>query len=189
MMDFDSYNIFVKNKKTLKETSKDDSDTANIQYMTESELEVVDFDMVKRDYLNTLGLSENNAASVDAVVQFEDHIAFIEFKNGKVNNRNIKDKARDSLLIFSDITEKSISYTRDKADFIVVYNTEKNPLPNQLKKAVLQESPSRIAIARHFMDKAQKELILFDLERYEKLYFRKVHTYSAEMFEKYLSVY
>lgn len=189
MIDLKSYNIFVKNKKTLKETSKDDSNPADIQYMTESELEVVDFDMVKRDYVNTLGLSEDNAASIDAVVQFEDHIAFVEFKNGKVNNRNIKDKARDSLLIFSDITKKSTTFTRDKVDFIVVYNSEKNPLPNQMKKAKLQESPSRIAIARHFMEKAQKELILFDLERYEKLYFRKVHTYSTDMFEKYLSAH
>lgn len=186
MLELDSYPIFAENKNTLKETSKDDSDGSDIQYMTEVEWEVVNFDLVKRHYVNTLGLSENNAASVDAVIQFEDHCAFVEFKNGKVNNRNVKDKARDSLLIFSGITGKTISYTRENLDFIVVYNLEKNPLPNQLKKGVLQESPSRIAIGNYFAEKAHENYILFDLERYEKLYFRKVRTYSKEQFEEYL---
>lgn len=188
MIDLNSYPIFAGNKKTLRETSKDDSNILDIQYMTQSDAEAVDFDMVKRRYANALGLSEENAASVDAIIQLKDHVAFIEFKNGKVNNRNIKDKARDSLLIFSDITGKNISYIREQTDFIVVYNSEKNPMPNQIKKDRVQESASRAAIADYFMSKAQKEFILFDLERYKKLYFREVHTYSKEKFEEYLKV-
>lgn len=35
--------------------------------------------------------------------------------------------------------------------------------------------------------KAKKEHILFDLERYKRLYFREVHTYSQEKFAEYLS--
>ena len=68
----------------------------------------------------------------------------------------------------------------------MVYNIEKNPLPNQITKGKLQETPSRIVIADFFIKKAKKELILFDLERYEKLYFRNIHTYSKEEFEEYL---
>jgi len=33
---------------------------------------------------------------------------------------------------------------------------------------------------------ARKEFICFDLERYERLYFRNIHTYSKERFEEYL---
>lgn len=186
MLNLESYPILAENTATFMETSKDDSDKNNVQYMTKSRLRVIDFDEVKRRYTNAQGLSEDCVTSVDAIVQFGDHIIFVEFKNGKVNNRNIKDKARDSLLLFSGITGESIAYTQQKVDFIVVYNLEKNPHPNQLKKEKLQQSPSRIAIGSHFTCKAKKELILFDLERYEKIYFRKVHTYSKEQFEEYL---
>ncbi len=185
-MKLDAFPLFAGHKTTLMQASRDDSDREHVRYMTQSDLEAVDFDLVKRLYTNDLGLSEERATSVDAIVQFEDHIDFIEFKNGKVNNRNIKDKARDSLLIFSDVTGETIAYTRDHVDYIVVYNIEKNPLPNQLKKGALQDSPSRISIATHFLEKAERPFIQFDLEKYQKLYFRKVRTYSKEEFEAYL---
>lgn len=186
MINVDLYPILNDNIESLKETSKDDSDTNNIQYMTTSEIAVVNFDLVKRSYVNGFGLSEGVATSVDAIVPMKDGILFVEFKNGKVNNRNIKDKARDSLLIFLEIIGKNITFSRSNIDFVVVYNIEKNPLPNQITKGKLQETPSRIVIADFFIKKAKKELILFDLERYEKLYFRNIHTYSKEEFEEYL---
>lgn len=190
MIDLDCYPYFNKNKKSLKETSRDDSDLSNIQYMTQSELEVIDFDLVKRDYTNGLKLSEEGAASVDALIKFDNHIAFVEFKNGvmKKKKQNVKDKMRDSLLVFSDITKKDIAYTRQNADFILVYNLDKNPTPNQDTKGMLQESPSLIDIENFIALKAKKEIIRFDLEKYEKLYFRKVHTYSKEQFENYLNI-
>jgi len=36
------------------------------------------------------------------------------------------------------------------------------------------------------MGKARKEFICFDLERYERLYYRNIHTYSKERFGEYL---
>lgn len=189
MIDLDTYKIFRVNKTTLKETSKDDRDRESVQYMTDSSIEVVDFDKVKRHYANQLHLSEECAASADALAKIDDKLLMIEFKNGKVNNRNVKDKVRDSLLFFCDITGKNISYTRENLDFIVVYNQQKNPLPNQLKKQtseMIQDSPSREAIGKYFLKKGNEEFILFDLERYKRLYFREVHTYSTEEFGKYV---
>lgn len=184
MIDLSQYPIFNDKKETLQETSKDDSDPENIQYMTSSAKEVINFDLVKRDYTNQLGISEEAVTSADAITWSEEGIFVIEFKNGKVNNRNIKDKVRDTLLIFLDIIGETIEFSRNNMEFIVVYNLEKNPLPNQLKKGEVLEAPSRTAIADYFLGKANKELIRFDLERYEKLYFRKMHTYSEEKFEK-----
>ena len=186
MINLDSYAIFRDNRKTLRETSKDDSNPNDIQYMTSSETEVVNFDLVKRHYVNKLNLSEEVATSVDAIALLEDGILFIEFKNGKVNNREIKDKARDSLLIFLEIIGENIAFSRSNVDFVVVYNLEKNPLPRQVQKGQLQDTPSRVSIADHFMGKARKEFICFDLERYERLYFRNIHTYSKKRFEEYL---
>lgn len=186
MMDLESYPILRDNRKSLRETSRDDSDPKNIQYMTASEASVVNFDLVKRSYANRLGLSEEAMTSVDAILPLADRIVFVEFKNGEVRNRSIKDKARDSLLVFLDIIGENITFSRSNIDFVVVYNLEKNPLPKQVQKGKLQETPSRVSIAEHFMEKADEELIRFDLERYERLYFRSVHTYSKERFEEYL---
>lgn len=186
MIDLDLYPILYKNRDSLKETSRDTSVPEAIEYMTSSELDVINFDLVKRAYANDLNLSEEVAASVDAVVPLMDGILFVEFKNGKVKSREIKNKVRDSLLIFLGIIGESIEYSRKNIEFIVVYNSEKNPLPNQYEKGQPQETPSRVIIAEHFMKKANEELILFDLERYKKLYFRNIHTYSKKQFEEYM---
>jgi len=71
-------------------------------------------------------------------------------------------------------------------DFILAYNLEKNPLPNQLTKGMVQESNSHTAIGKYFLQKGGQEYILLDLERFKKLYFREVHTYSQEEFEQYI---
>lgn len=134
MINLKLYPILLDNRKSLRETSKDDSDPNDIQYMTSSETEVVNFDLVKRHYVNGFGLSEDAITSVDAIVPLEDRILFVEFKNGQVNNRNIKDKARDSLLVFLEIIGENIAFSRSNIDFIVVYNLEKNPLPRQVQK-------------------------------------------------------
>ena len=162
MIKLELYPILLDNRESLRETSKDDSDPNDIQYMTSSETEVVNFDLVKRRYVNGFGLSEDAITSVDAIVPLEDRILFVEFKNGQVNNRNIKDKARDSLLVFLEIIGENIAFSRNNIDFIVVYNLEKNPLPRQVQKGQLQETPSRVSIADQFMGEDRKEFIRFD---------------------------
>lgn len=187
MINLDQYDLFAENKTTLKQASMDDSAGEDgIQYMTESQMEVVDFDMVKRRYANRQGCSEECAASVDALFSMGDHITFAEFKNGKVNNRNVKDKIRDSLLIFSDITKKTASYTREHADLVLVYNQEKNPGSKRIKEDELPVSPSRVTIGNWVCAKAGRELVLFDIGKYAPIYFRAVHTYTVEQFEEYL---
>lgn len=186
MNDSGIYALFADHKSTLKECSGDNSDGSTIRFMTESQIEAVNFDKFKTKYTNDLRLSEECAASTDALLQTDTGLAFVEFKNGKVNNRNVKDKIRDSLLLFCDFTQKTISYTREHVDFIVVYNEEKNPLPNQYKKQTNTDAPSRTEISRYFLGKGNQELILFDLERYQHLYFREVHTYTKEQFGNYI---
>lgn len=187
MIELDKYDIFRKNKRSLKELSKDNSVPANIQYMTTSEVQAIDFDRVKSIYEDNLGLKGDHASSVDAISQTQDKIIFIEFKNGKMKSeiRKVKEKLRDSVLLFGDIVEKTISYTRENAEFVLVYNEEKNPLPNQLTKGIVQEAPSRTAISKMLAQKGKQEFILYDLERYKKLYFKDIHTYTEEEFEEY----
>ena len=186
MIKIDDYDILCDNKMTLKELSKDDSDNENIEYVTDSMLVATNFDLVKRLYTNSLGLSEEVVSSADALVETNDSIALIEFKNGTVVNREIKNKARDSLLILCDIIEKEISYTRKYLDFVLVYNESKNPLPNQYTKGVVRDSSSRLNISKYFLQNGKEEIVLYDLNRYKGIYFREIHTYTQEEFEEYL---
>lgn len=188
MTDWKKQKIFTNNRSTLKKISRDDSNKEKIEYMTESERAAVDFDTVKTDYANSLNLSEETADSVDGMFEANGSLVFVEFKNGNMKNEKakVKSKIRDSLLIFCDIIGAEIENTRKMVEFILVYNIDKNPMPNQLKNQQIQESQSRLNIAQYLCQRAGKEFIRFDLERFQTLYFKEVHTYSKEEFEKYL---
>ncbi|MEG2506349.1 MAG: hypothetical protein RSA93_01655 [Longicatena sp.] len=184
MNDLNSYSYFANNISTLKELSKDTSNMEHTQYMSDSMKPAINFDAVKTAYTNDFGLSEEVAKSVDALVMIKDKPVFIEFKNGvmKKKNANVQTKARDSLLIFCDITQQHINQLRTSLDFILVYNKIKNDTTNHHKDS----SNSLRDIGKYWMDKAGEEEILFGLEKFKTLYFREVHTYNEEEFTKYL---
>ena len=118
-MKIDDYELFEKNKNTLKELSKDDNGNETIQYMVELEHMAIDFDKVKREYANFYGATEDTLGSVDSIILFNNRIIFIEFKNGKIidkTKKDIKKKIHSSLLIFCDITNTNLSYTRENVD-------------------------------------------------------------------------
>lgn len=172
--------IFKNNKSYLKELSLDE---AHSEYMTESMTPAVNFDQVKTCYANNLYKSEKCLNSVDALIELDERIILIEFKNGKVENSAVKHKMKDSLLLLCDILNTKISETREIMDYIVVYNKEKI---NSHKKNKVQESKSRDDIMGHLADKAESEIVRFDLERYIDIFFKNIHTYDKKEFKDYL---
>lgn len=188
MIELNNYDIFCNNKSTLKETSLDSSSS---EYMTQSEIVVIDFDMVKKEYEKKIGLPYNEdgyACSVDAIFCSDERITFVEFKNGNMKNQknNVKNKLRDSLLIFGAITNQNISFTRENIDFILVYNGEKNPIPHQEQKKISHELSAITSLGKSISKRGNQKLILFGLEKFEKLYFRQVYTFTQKEFEQYL---
>lgn len=175
-INLDEYNLFNDSKATLKETSADTRDNATTEYMVYSEMEVINFDVVKTKYMNSLSASEECAKSCDALAQINNDIIFIEFKNGsmKTKKKNVRDKIRDSLLIFGDITGKTLSYTRKNLVFVLVYNPEQNP----------PEKPSLNRIIDNINQRAATETIRFELGKLKGVYFRDIHTYTPEEFER-----
>ena len=53
-MEYNLYETFREHISTLKECSKDHSDPGCIKFMTESQLEAINFDTVKTKYANDL---------------------------------------------------------------------------------------------------------------------------------------
>lgn len=190
MIRMEECKIFTNCMSELKELSRDSSKSEPDCYMTESAFMAINFDKVKTRYLNDLKLSEESASSVDGILQNDNEIIFVEFKNGKMKNEKskVRDKIRDSLLIFCDITQSTISDIRKFGTFILVFNEEKNPISQQGKGEInpQETAPSLVKIAEHFSDKAKEEFIRFGFEKYKKFCFKEVHTYSKERFETYI---
>ncbi|MCI9050646.1 MAG: hypothetical protein HFI05_01780 [Lachnospiraceae bacterium] len=176
--------IFENNISTFKETSIDNDDGKE-KYMIESEIKVINFDAVKKEYMKDMGVSEV-PCSIDALYTNDnENYYFIEFKNGIVKPKiyNIYNKIYDSLLIFNDITNSTISFCRKNVRFILVYNEEKNNQVIDKENSSIQATPSKNKIAKSFSNKAKKKFIMFGLEKFEKLYFKEVFTYTEKEFE------
>lgn len=74
--------------------------------------------------------------------------------------------------------------SRNHAEFILVYNETKNDgIKDEKEEGRLQESESRVEIGKYFHRKGKKHFIRFGLERFERLYFQRVFTYTEAEFE------
>jgi hypothetical protein len=187
MINIDNYEILKNNLSTLKEISKDDSETI-AKYMTQSTLSAINFDGVKTEYLKSFHLSDELAKSCDGLLCFNDKDILIEFKNGEsIKPSEIKIKIKESLLILTAIiTQDEIIEIKNKGVFILVYNANKNPITTQeIKQKDIEEVPSSQYIKQYIFKKSGKEFIRYDLKKFEK-YFNEVHTYCQEDFEEYI---
>lgn len=196
MVDLKAFPIFANHLSNLKETSRYKKEDGTSQYMTQSTREAVDFDDVKDEYVESLGLSEPPKSN-DAL--FDDgngFLVFVEFKSGRMNHREqfaVRKKVYDSTLIFTDITSKRISYMRDHMKYIFVYNetvNQNNDLGEDLKKkreTAVQPSPAFDAFAKNMGKYAKEEYVLFGLKIFQNYCFKEVHTYTEAEFNAYLS--
>lgn len=164
-------------RNTLREESKD---TANNVFMTESKIRAIDFDNVKLCYSKIYIPSEEGIHSVDSILYGKDYSNndlkeyFIEFKNGNFHTIEILEKAKDSLLIMGDLENRTISYTRKNAVFMLVYNEK------------VKQPASRDYIHVHGIhDRAHKKYAPFGLTPLF-LYFSDVLVKTADEFDIFM---
>lgn len=185
VIQYDNFDIFRKNISSFRETSKDTTNSNIISYMTQSEVKVVDFDKVKDEYISKMKLSTTPCSTDALYINKKSQCYFVEFKNGKISKGKIYsifNKIYDSLLIFNDIVNVNISFCRENVNFILVYNETKNP--NTDETIMNQDKNSRVEIGKYFSKKAKKHFIRFDLEKFQKIYFHEVYTYTEKEFEE-----
>lgn len=181
---YDKIEIFRKNITSFKETSKD-TDSGTVKYMTQSEVEVINFDKVKEDYIRGMKLSATPCSSDALYIKNEGKLYFVEFKNGFMKKDkvfNVYNKIYDSLLILNDIIGENISFCREHVNFMLVYNESKNP---SQKEGTDKEDSAKARIGKYFTSKANQRYIRFDLGKFKKLYFRDVFTYTEKEFEEF----
>ncbi len=184
MINIDNFEIFKKHIATLKDTSFDKD---NNVYMINSNINVIDFDSVKDDYIENLKLTEKPKSN-DALLKVnEDKFVFIEFKNGVVKPFNVRRKIYDSTLIFTDILNIGISYMRKNVDYVLVYNETKNKNSiEEDKRKNVQSSSSFNKIANTLSGFSGENYVGFGLKDFENYCFRKVYTLTENEFKEYL---
>lgn len=173
--------LFKSHIETLKNISIDNHDPKNPEYMTDSNFMAINFDKVKEDYVLLHNLCYH-PKSCDAIVNKDDKITLIEFKNGNVDRELIKDireKMLSSVVMYCDLEKKYPSFTRDNMDFILVYNYDKNPFKaNQLKNSRWKDQ-----LRKGLYKKAKMRFKQFGLEQFEGYIFRNVYTFSMRDFK------
>lgn len=193
MPQLNNYQIFADNFTTLKNTSLD-GDKRHGVYMTESSLQVVAFDKVKKAYCKNCHLSQMPESN-DAL--FEDGngtLVFVEFKNGFIDQGTVyklKDKIYNSVFIFSGITELGIPAICNSVNYILVYNeaanrTNKDAQLQKKQAMAVSASPSLDKIGKATAKWANKEYICFGLEAFKHYCFKEVNTFTQAEFEDYL---
>jgi hypothetical protein len=165
---------------TFEKTSEDVNMAGTNRYMTGCQERVVNFDNFKSDFVKTLKLSETPLSCDVFYAASTGELFLIEFKNGKIDalkNYEIKVKIFESLLILSEKISKTIDFTRGNLNFILVYNES---IPhgfdqfNNTGKKSIQDKLSKLGKLRY---------VRFGLQRFEKLYFKDVYTYTKMEFE------
>ncbi len=173
--------IFEECKDTLRKTSKDDDGFSLLENQNFEKIDdvVINFDLVKQKFCNSNNTTEECFKSADALIYSNKSgkIQFVEFKNGKVENPNVKSKLKDSLLIFLEIADKRLEFSRENLDYILVYN------PDKLKSKT--ESPAMDGFGNTLGQHAKKEVIKFGLGIYKGFCYKDVFTFSPKDFMSY----
>ena len=192
MIDFNEYSILKDNMSTLRETSLDDHDPNSIAYMTNSDRGAVNFDNVKRKYVENLHLHEEPKSNDALFINDMGKLVFVEFKNDFMDGQKkfaVRKKIYDSIIILTDILNVGVSHLRDNMEYILVYNESVNACEKDVlkkKKEAVQHSQSFDYFAKSLSRLADEEYVCFGIRIFENYCFSKVHTYTEKEFARYL---
>ncbi|WP_282929470.1 hypothetical protein [Anaerococcus sp. Marseille-Q7828] len=189
--DFDLVEIFS----DYSRTSYDDN--ASVSLIDSNEA-CFDFDKIKEFYIQKhnkkhklISNRKNPGAkftflrdysSNDAIKKIDGMDFFVEFKNEASPKKNkIESKIRESMLIYLDIMDVKISYTRENLGYILVYNPSKS---NKDTNVVGQHKNFDI-IQGKIKSFAKEKVDKFGLvSNYEDFYFKEVKVLSKEEFTR-----
>lgn len=165
--------ILVEYKCDIRKASRDDT---NKQVMTESKIEVIDFDKIPNVYSRGRGWGAVPKSNDALYKDINGRWFFIEFKNGKFETADIYRKIYDSLIMLVDIgIVDNFEYIRNNFYYILVYNDQKN------NKASKTEGLNMIYF--NIQQRAQQEVKILGIGKLDGYLFKETHTYNKSQFE------
>lgn len=111
-------------KEKIRDVSKSDKEN-----FIDSDIEIINFDKVKKAYCKKRTNIENTPKSNDGLYILGESMIFLEFKNANAKDIDMYDLSKknyDSVCILSDIMGISIREIREKTKYILIYSSEKN---------------------------------------------------------------
>ena len=111
-------------KEKIRDVSKSDKEN-----FIDSDIEIINFDKVKKAYCKKRTNIENTPKSNDGLYISGESMVFLEFKNANAKDIDIYDLSKknyDSVCMLSDIMGISIREIREKTKYILIYSSEKN---------------------------------------------------------------
>lgn len=191
LIKFEDYPILQGHLSTLQEISIDDHEKDNVQYMTDSQRMVVNFDKVKEEYISNLSLVEVPKSNDALFLSRDNKLIFVEFKNGFMDGKkkfDLRKKIYDSIIILTDILDVGISHLRDQMEYVLVYNESVNQNEKEVleKKSYIQSSKAYDRLAKEFLGMAKKEYVCFGVNIFKNYCFKAIHTFTEKEFEAYL---
>ena len=164
-------------KKYLCPIKKASKDTTNKIPMSESTLEVVDFDKIPNEYARGRGWQGVPNSNDALYIDINGKCFFIEFKNGSIKKEEIYRKIYDSLIMLMEWEIiPDFDFVRKNINYILVYN--------EGKYNNIQNSIARDRNYDYFRKLANKESCLFGIDKFEKYLFDEAHTYTQDEFKR-----
>lgn len=146
--------------------------------MIDSDISVINFDKVSKEYSKTVKLN-CLTKSVDAAYIDENQWYFIEFKNGSVDKLDVHRKIYDSIIMMIEMgIKEEFKFFRNNATYILVLN-----------KKYGQNSENRNRIYDYGKKRANEEIKFFELDKLEGYLVNKVHTYYVNEFEQFIKIH
>ncbi|MDR0305866.1 MAG: hypothetical protein LBI42_03400 [Chitinispirillales bacterium] len=163
---------------TLEKTSEDCTQHVN---MTACQDDVVNIDKLKDSFVKNMKLTKAPKSCDALYMTPQDEFFMIEFKNGiikGIENYEINVKIFETLLMLSEKFDKTIKYTREYMNFILVYNESVSHGEKQFEDTGIG------LVQKPIFKRANTHMIRFGIHRFKKLYFKDVFTYSKAEFER-----
>lgn len=162
------FDSFVTLKKASWDKTKD-------EFMTESTIEVVNFDKVPNKFAKGKGWL-GVPKSTDALYIDLPSWTFIEFKNGSVDKCDVHRKIYDSILMLLELNiMPDMNFVRQNVRYILVCKEEQS--------ATAQKSLHQEKFKSYMEARSKDEVVRFELKKLRDYLLAEVHTYSPEEFE------
>lgn len=156
---------------------KSSMDSTNNTPMCESDIKVVNFDKIPKEYSRKKGFKTLPKSNDALYIDDQGKWYFIEFKNGTIEKDDIYRKLYDSLIMLMEWgVISNFDFCRKTIHYILVYNEKKH--------SKTQLSPARDQNYGYFMNLAQQEERLFGIDKFEEYLFKETHTYTKRLFEE-----
>lgn len=145
-------------------------DTQHGVSMVESGCCVINYDDVARRHMEARGYTARLSSNDALYLEGEDKKPwFIEFKNGRIDATQLRQKVAESLLIAMDIgVLRDLKDAQQRAEYILVYNPENN-------------NKNLNSLLHHAKFPSCQPYLLRTVERFAWL-FKNVHSYTPDEF-------